>query len=39
VREQLRGDADGAKQLERQLAKVRRSLLKAEAVLRDLESD
>jgi hypothetical protein len=39
VREQLRGEAGGAKELERELAKVRRSLLKAEAILRGLESD
>ncbi|MFZ1061925.1 MAG: hypothetical protein WAN30_00425 [Acidimicrobiales bacterium] len=36
VREQLRGDAEGAAELERQLAKVRRSLLKAESVLRTI---
>jgi hypothetical protein len=39
VREQLRGDATGAQQLERQLARVRRSLVKAEVVLRSLGSD
>jgi hypothetical protein len=39
VREQLRGDGLAAKELERQLAKVRRSLVKAEAVLRGLEED
>ena len=39
VREQLRGDGVAAQELERQLAKVRRSLLKAEAVLRGLGAD
>ncbi len=39
VREQLRGEGGGAKELERELSKVRRSLLKAEAVLRGLDSD
>ena len=35
VRAQIRGDdADGAKELERRLAKVRRSLQKAEQLLR-----
>ena len=38
LREEIRSgtDAGGAKELERQLAKVRRSLTKAEQVLRDL---
>ncbi len=36
VREQLRDDASEAKELERQLSKVRRSLQKAEFVLRGL---
>jgi hypothetical protein len=39
VREQLRDGDEGAKELERQLAKVRRSLLKAETLLRALASD
>jgi len=36
VREQLRDDASEAKELERQLSRVRRSLQKAEFVLRGL---
>jgi hypothetical protein len=40
VRAQLRSDeAEGAKELERQLAKVRRSLQKAEHLLRRTETD
>jgi hypothetical protein len=39
VREQLRGASTEAKELERHLAKVRRSLQKAEALLRHLTSD
>ncbi len=34
VRSQLRGDDEAARELERRLAKVRRSLQKAEALLR-----
>ena len=36
VRAQLRDDDDAARDVERQLARVRRSLLKAEAILRGL---
>lgn len=36
LRAQLRETADGARELERELAKVRRALSKAEAVLRAL---
>jgi hypothetical protein len=40
VRAQLRSDeAEGAKELERQLSRVRRSLQKAEHLLRRSESD
>ena len=40
VRAQLRSDeAEGAKELERQLSKVRRSLQKAEHLLRRSETD
>ncbi len=40
VRSQLRNDdAEGAKELERQLSRVRRSLQKAEHLLRRRESD
>ncbi|MHB8379651.1 MAG: hypothetical protein ACYDB2_07015 [Acidimicrobiales bacterium] len=40
VRAQMRrDDADGAKELERQLSKVRRSLQKAEHLLRRSEAD
>jgi len=40
VRAQLRSSGDtGAKELEKRLAKVRRSLLKAEALLRGAEAD
>ena len=40
VRAQLRSDeGDGAKELERQLSKVRRSLQKAEHLLRRSEAD
>ena len=40
VRAQLRGDdADGAKELERELSKVRRSLQKAEHLLRRRSAD
>jgi hypothetical protein len=40
VRAQLRSDeAEGAKELERQLSKVRRSLQKAEHLLRRTETD
>lgn len=40
VRAQLRSDeSDGAKELERQLSKVRRSLQKAEQLLRRTEGD
>jgi hypothetical protein len=38
VREQLRTGADEARELERELSKVRRSLQKAESVLRRLDS-
>lgn len=39
VRAQMREDNEGAKELERRLAKVRRSLQKAEALLRGVESN
>jgi hypothetical protein len=39
VRSQLRDGGEEAKELERRLAKVRRSLQKAEAILRREESD
>lgn len=39
VREQLRGASDDAKELERRLSKVRRSLQKAEALLRHAPHD
>lgn len=39
VRAQLRSDDEGAKELERQLSKVRRSLQKAEHLLRRSEPD
>lgn len=38
VREQLRGGAEDAKEIERQLAKVRRSLVKAESILRGIDA-
>ena len=39
VRAQLRDNDEGAKELEKRLAKVRRSLQKAEALLRGVESN
>ncbi len=39
VRAQLRDEGDGARELERQLARARRSLQKAEAILRGVSSD
>jgi hypothetical protein len=39
VREQLAGSGEEAKDLERRLSKVRRSLVKAEALLRGAEVD
>jgi hypothetical protein len=39
VRSQLRGDDDRAKELERRLSKVRRSLQKAEILLRREDAD
>jgi hypothetical protein len=39
VRAQLRDDDDAAKELEKRLAKVRRSLQKAESLLRGLGDD
>lgn len=39
VRAQMRDDDAGAKELEKRLAKVRRSLQKAEALLRGVETD
>ena len=39
VREQLRGSAEEARNLERRLSKVRRSLQKAESLLRHADVD
>jgi len=39
VREQLRSGDEGAKELERRLSRVRRSLQKAEAILRREDDD
>ena len=39
VRDQLRGDDAGARDRERQLSRVRRSLVKAERVLRAMDLD